>query len=212
MKHPKKYFQRTLTKDEKEVIVEGPVSSKQLSEYSFDDGLTAFRPPKKQLEAVRSIADFEEGRVIIARDGDIIIGYATFLHPDPLERWSEIKMDDLIELGAIEVADGYRGMKVGSSILEVAMEDKQMENYIVITTEYYWHWDMKSTGLSVWQYREVMEKMMGKGGLKPMSTDDPEIISHPANCLLVRIGKNVPQSSIQTFDSLRFMGRDKFWM
>ncbi|MDQ0351276.1 acetoin utilization protein AcuA [Alkalibacillus filiformis] len=212
MKHPKKYHQKTIKKDGKSVIVEGPLTSSQLDDYYFDEGLTAFRPPKKQYEAVKSIADFEEGRVIVARDENKIIGYATFLHPDPLERWSEIKMEDLIELGAIEVSNDYRGMSVGSSILKVAMKDPQMENYIIITTEYYWHWDMKSTGLNVWQYRKIMEKMMGKGGLKPMSTDDPEIISHPANCLLVRIGKNVPKSSVETFDSLRFMGRNDYWL
>ncbi|HLQ72448.1 MAG TPA: N-acetyltransferase, partial [Bacillota bacterium] len=46
--------------------------------------------------------------------------------------------------------------------------------------------------------------MMAKGGLYPAATDDPEIISHPANCLMVRIGKNVPEASIQQFDRLRF--------
>lgn len=194
------------------IIVEGPVSSKQLSEYYFDEGLKAFRPPKKQYEAIKSIADFPEGRIIIARDQDKIVGYATFLHPDPLERWATIKMEDLLELGAIEVSNDYRGMGIGSAILKVSMMDPNMEKYIVITTEYYWHWDMKSTGLNVWQYRKLMETMMGYGGLKPMSTDDPEIISHPANCLLVRIGNEVPESSVKTFDSLRFMGRTDFFM
>ncbi len=31
--------------------------------------------------------------------------------------------------------------------------------------------------------------------------------SHPANCLMARIGKRVDQESIQQFDSLRFMNR-----
>ena len=35
-----------------------------------------------------------------------------------------------------------------------------MEDYIIITTEYYWHWDLKGTGLNVWEYRKIMEKMM----------------------------------------------------
>lgn len=212
MEHPKQYHSQEIKKNGQTVIVEGPVSSQELEKYYFDEGLTAFRPPKKQYDAIKSIADFPEGRIIIARDEDKIIGYATFLHPDPLERWSTIKMNDLLELGAIEVSHDYRGLGVGSTILKVSMMDKQMENYIVITTEYYWHWDMKSTGLNVWEYRKLMETMMGYGGLKPMSTDDPEIISHPANCLLVRIGKNVPDESIKTFDSLRFMGRNDLFM
>ena len=43
-----------------------------------------------------------------------------------------------------------------------------MEDYIIITTEYYWHWDLKGTGLNVWEYRKVMEKMMNAGGLNIM--------------------------------------------
>ncbi|RPF55333.1 GNAT family N-acetyltransferase [Aquisalibacillus elongatus] len=208
MEHPKTYHQQKIQKNGKSIMVEGPLSTKELERYYFDNGLKAFRPPKKQYEAIKSIADFPEGRIIVARDEDKIVGYATYLHPDPLERWSKIKMDDLLELGAIEVSNDYRGLGIGSTILKVSMMDEHMEKYIIITTEYYWHWDMESTRLNVWQYRKLMETMMGYGGLKPMSTDDPEIMSHPANCLLVRIGKDVLEESIETFNSLRFMGRD----
>ncbi len=52
-----------------------------------------------------------------------------------------------------------------------------------------------------------MEKMMNAGGLQWMATDDPEICSHPANCLMVRIGKRVDTDSIQAFDRLRFHNR-----
>ena len=116
-------------------------------------------------------------------------------------------MDDLIELGAIEVISAFRGASVGKNLLRVAMMDEAMENYIIITTEYYWHWDLKGTGLNVWDYRKVMEKMMSAGGLIYYATDDPEICSHPANCLMARIGKNVPTESIEQFDQLRFINR-----
>ena len=58
----------------------------------------------------------------------------------------------------------------------------------------------------MWEYRKVMEKMMNAGGLQWMATDDPEICSHPANCLM-RIGKRVDTDSIQAFDRLRFHNR-----
>jgi len=101
----------------------------------------------------------------------------------------------------------FRSYAVGKNLLIVSMMDDAMEDYIVITTEYYWHWDLKGTGLNVWDYRKIMEKMMNKGGLTWFATDDPEISSHPANCLMVRIGSRVPQESIQEFDSLRFRNR-----
>lgn len=207
MDHVKTYYslKRDLAKGS--IIIEGPVPATELEKYHFHEQLTAFRPAPKQFDALKSIADFKEGRIVIARTESTIIGYVTYLHPDPLERWSKFNMEDLIELGAIEIIPEYREAKIASSMLQVSMMDDYMENYIVISTEYYWHWDLEGTRLSIWNYRKVMEKMMNKGGLLPAPTDDPEIISHPANCLMVRIGKNVPEESIEQFDELRFLQR-----
>ncbi|WP_164668343.1 GNAT family N-acetyltransferase [Virgibacillus doumboii] len=210
MDHVKTYHSMTRETPNGSIIIEGPLSSTELKKYHFHEQLTAFRPAQKQFEAVLSIADFPEGRLIIARTDDTIIGYVTYLHPDPLERWSKFNMEDLIELGAIEIIPKYRGAKIASGLLELSMMDDFMENYIVISTEYYWHWDLDGTRLSVWNYRKVMEKMMASGGLLPAPTDDPEIISHPANCLMVRIGENVPEESIKQFDKLRFLQRHNY--
>nr|WP_202892707.1 acetoin utilization protein acetyltransferase AcuA [Bacillus spizizenii] len=188
-------------------MIEGPVSPGDLAGYEFHNDLTAFRPPREQHEALVDIAGLPEGRIIIARDGRTIVGYVTYLYPDPLERWSEGNMENLLELGAIEVAPAYRGCSVGKTLLTVSMMDEQMENYIVMTTEYYWHWDLKGMKKDVWEYRKIMEKMMNAGGLVWFATDEPEISSHPANCLMARIGKNVSQESIEQFDRLRFYHR-----
>ncbi|MBD7984331.1 GNAT family N-acetyltransferase [Sporosarcina sp. Sa2YVA2] len=189
------------------VIIEGPIPRSELESYEFHKDLTAFRQPEQQHKALIDIADLPEGRIIIVRDMNEIVGYATFLYPDPLERWSQGNMKNLIELGAIEVIPKYRSGGVGKALLEVSMMDDAMEDYIVITTEYYWHWDLKGTKLNVWEYRKVMEKMMNAGGLEYYATDDPEISSHPANCLMAKIGSRVDQASVQQFDSLRFMNR-----
>ncbi|MEX2104537.1 MAG: GNAT family N-acetyltransferase, partial [Bacilli bacterium] len=179
----------------------------QIQSFPFHEGLKAFRPPLEQQQAISSIATLPEGRIIIARTDNEIIGYVTFLYPDPLERWSQGNMKDLLELGAIEVAAPYRGDGVSKAMLEVAFMNDAMNDYIIITTEYYWHWDLKGTGLSVWEYRKVMEKVMGSVGLEWFATDDPEICSHPANCLMAKIGKRIPIESIQQFDSIRFQNR-----
>ncbi|MGM9967838.1 GNAT family N-acetyltransferase [uncultured Rummeliibacillus sp.] len=207
MEHLRKYNSKKIEIPNGTILVEGPVPTNVLQRLKFHEGLTAFRIPEQQFAAIIEISKLPEGRMIIARLNDTIIAYATFLYPDPLERWSEGNMENLIELGAIEVAPEFRGTGVGKSILQVAMMDDAMEDYIVITTEYYWHWDLKRTGLNVWQYRKVMEKMMQAGGLEVAATDDPEISSHPANCLMVRIGKRVDQKSIKKFDQLRIMNR-----
>ena len=49
--------------------------------------------------------------------------------------------------------------------------------------------------------------MMSHGGLEVFATDDPEITSHPANCLMARIGKNITVDQMTEFDNIRFMNR-----
>ena len=198
MEHKKTYYQKELEHLSGPLIIEGPsFIQNNLKPMIFMKILLPFVPLAKQHQALIEIADLPEGRIIIARDDETIVGYATFLYPDPLERWSEGNMENLIELGAIEVIPKFRGSGVGKNLLTVSMMDDAMEDYIIITTEYYWHWDLKGTGLNVWDYRKVMEKMMNAGGLQWYATDDPEICSHPANCLMVRIGKRVDTESIR---------------
>jgi acetoin utilization protein AcuA len=190
-----------------ELIIEGPASPEELAGFDMHADLDAFRRPKDQHAALLEIAALPEGRIIAARHGRTIVGYVTFHYPDELERWSEGQMDDLIELGAIEVADAYRGFGLGKRLIRLAFEEEQLENAIVYTTEYYWHWDLEGSKLNVWEYRNMMEKLMQCVDMIWYATDDPEICSHPANCLMVRIGKEVPLDSVERFDRVRFRQR-----
>ncbi|WP_088068680.1 GNAT family N-acetyltransferase [Gottfriedia luciferensis] len=207
MDHPKKYFSKTIQTQHGELIIEGPVESALLETYHFHENLTSFRQPAQQHKAIVEIASLPEARIIIARHDQTIVGYVTYLYPDPLERWSQTTLENLVELGAVEVIPEFRGFSVAKNMLILSMLDDAMEDYIIITTEYYWHWDLKGTGLNVWEYRKMMEKMMNAGGLIQFATDDPEICSHPANCLMARIGKRVTTEEIQAFDALRFLQR-----
>lgn len=207
MEHCKVYQSHVLFPEDRRLIIEGPVPPEQLSELTMHPDLKAFRRPAEQHEALVEIAGLPEGRIIITRDQDMIVGYVTFHHPDEQERWSEGNMKDLIELGAIEVAKDYRSLGLGQQMIKTAFEEEQMERYIVFTTEYYWHWDLKGSGLNVWDYRKMMERLMKIVDMEWYATDDPEICSHPANCLMVRIGRNVPLSSQEQFDRIRFRQR-----
>jgi len=207
MEHLKLYHVQTVPLDERCLVVEGPVPPGRLSELTMHPDLDAFRRPKDQHEALIEIAGLAEGRIIITREENVIVGYVTFHYPDEQERWSQGHMEDLIELGAIEVANDYRSLGLGQKMIKTAFEDGQMEQYIVFTTEYYWHWDLKSSGLNVWDYRKMMERLMKVVDMVWYATDDPEICSHPANCLMVRIGRDVPISSKEQFDRIRFQQR-----
>ena len=207
MEHIKTFFSVEKETRHGTVLVEGPIPAEQLASYTLHERLTAFRPPMQQHEALVNIAKLEEGRIIVVRKGEVVVGYVTYLYPDPLERWSEDRIENMIELGAIEVIPDYRGTGMGKKLLEVSFMDDVMEDYLVITTEYYWHWDLKGTGLNVWDYRKMMENMMSVVGFEYYATDDPEITSHPANCLMARVGKRVGSDTMERFDRLRFRNR-----
>jgi acetoin utilization protein AcuA len=208
LEHRKRLQTETIPiNDSRELILEGPVPPSRLADYKMHAKLDAFRRPAEQHEALVEIAGLAEGRIIIAREDDLIVGYVTFHYPDELERWSEGGMTDLVELGAIEVANDYRAYGIGKRLIALAFAEEQLENMIVFTTEYYWHWDLEGTKLNVWDYRNMMERLMKSAGMIWYATDDPEICSHPANCLMVRIGKEVPLSSIEQFDRVRFRNR-----
>ncbi|MEC0243571.1 GNAT family N-acetyltransferase [Paenibacillus dokdonensis] len=207
MEHLKLYHVQTIPLEERCLVIEGPVPPGRLAELTMHPDLDAFRRPAEQHKALVEIAGLEEGRIILTREENMIVGYVTFHYPDEQERWSQGNMEDLVELGAIEVANDYRSLGLGQKMIKTAFEDGQMEQYIVFTTEYYWHWDLKTSGLSVWDYRKMMERLMKVVDMVWYATDDPEICSHPANCLMVRIGRDVPISSKEQFDRIRFQQR-----
>lgn len=207
MEHRKVNVTRTVLHGSLPIQVGGPLPPETLRCMRMHPQLDAFRKPQEQLMALIDISALPEGRVIAAIQDDTLVGYVTFHYPDELELWSQGGMNDLIELGAIEVADAYRGSGIGRLLLQHAFDKEQLENCIVFTTEYYWHWDLKGSGLDVWGYRLMMEKLMKTVDMVWYATDDPEICSHPANCLMVRIGREVPLSSQETFDRVRFRQR-----
>ncbi|HBT20348.1 MAG TPA: N-acetyltransferase [Peptococcaceae bacterium] len=187
---------------EGEVRIYGPAAPEEICSYEMDDTLDCFRHPAKQKKALKEIASLPKGQVFIACFENVIVGYVTFHPPEPFERWSEGNIPSLLELGAIEVSRRYRGFGLARKLMEVAFMNDAMEDYIVIATEYYWHWDLEGTGLPIWEYRKLLESVMSSVGMEPKETTDPEINSHPANVLMVRIGKNVSRRDIEAFEAL----------
>ncbi|MBU0437988.1 N-acetyltransferase [Staphylococcus succinus] len=207
MEHIKTYQSQTYHLDEGTFVIEGPISRTKLDSMTFDEGLNAFRPPIDQFEAVKEISELDEGRIFVLHHEQHIVGYVTYHYPDPLERWSTGNLAYLIELGAIEISLPYRRLKLGSELIKISLGADEYEDYIVLTTEYYWHWDLKNSKLDVYEYKKLMQKLMGYGGLEIFATDDPEITSHPANCLMARIGSRITIEQLQSFDNIRYMNR-----
>lgn len=183
-----------------EVIIEGPVTGERLGLLELHPQMNNFRQPPAQLQALVTITGFPEGKVYIARLDHTIIGYVTFHHPDEYSRWGNHPR--VIELGGVEVARDWRRCHVGSSLLEYIFEGELWEDYIVITTEYCRHWDTGGNNLTVWEYRDMMDKFFGRAGFFVKYTTDPDILEHPANALMARIGSRVVWDDLMLFDQI----------
>lgn len=188
-----------------EVFVEGPVAASDLEKMYLNSKLTNFRPPDRQKEALITISKMPEGMIYLARHGPEVIGYVTFHYPDKYSRWS--KHPRVLELGGIEVSPDWRNCGIGVALLKEAFSNPVMEDYIVVTIEFCWHWDLKSTRLAMFDYQRMLAKLFGVVGLEKRATDDPDILEHPANVLMVRHGKNVAKEDIMLFESMLFEGR-----
>ena len=117
LEHKKTYYKKEWETEKGTIFIEGPLAPEEISKLNFHEGLVAFRPPEEQKKALIEIAGLEEGRIIVARDGNTVVGYVTYLYPDPLESWSEGNMENLLELGAIEVTPPYRSLSIGKQLL-----------------------------------------------------------------------------------------------
>lgn len=189
------------------VHLEGPCNCDYISRLTMDQGLRIFRPPSRQQEALMLISNLPEGKVFIARFQDKIIGYVTFHYPDEYSRWS--KHPYVLELGAVEVSPEWRNDKVAQYLLIEAFAHGFVENHIVITIEFCWHWDLKNSGLTMMNYQKILTRLFSAVGLQKRATDDPDITEHPANVMMVRFGKNVPKEALQRFEELTFLNRGR---
>jgi acetoin utilization protein AcuA len=185
------------------VFIEGPAPDNYLETLTMNDKLNNFRPAKKQKQALINISNISGGMIYIARHQQEIIGYITFHPPDRYTRWS--KHSKIIEMGGIEISPDWRNCKIGLNLLKVGFSDKIMESFIIITMEYAWHWDLVNSGLNVWEYQKMLTGMFSRAGLKIISTDDPDILEHPANLLMAKTGACVSKEDVQLFESMRFM-------
>ena len=168
-------------------------------------GLDAFRRPEAQHAALVDIAGEERGCVTAAYDPatNELVGYVAFHAPSEVETWGDDRTGALVELGAVEVADAYRGQRLAERLLAASCEGGRFDDTVVFATLYRWHYDLPRTGLGELGYRRMLERLYGTVGLVPVATTDPEIAHDPANRLVARVGPRAPEAVVREFDRLR---------
>lgn len=163
-----------------------------------DSGLKAFaRVPEREQQLLLGIAKNPDCALALAHTptGEII-GEVTIA---PGDVWWE-GVDPVYEV-AIEVSSNWRGQGIARNLLAFALELEAIEDIILFALGLSWHWDTEGTGLSLYRYREMIERLFASQGFKEYPTTEPNISMEPANILLARVGSHVDQRSASQFFS-----------
>jgi acetoin utilization deacetylase AcuC-like enzyme/GNAT superfamily N-acetyltransferase len=172
-----------------------------LRRLEVDPGIHAFvRDPGQEREVLSRIAEEPTGEVVVAHTPEgVVVGYVAVLDPEPGTRFGSLP--GLLEVGAIEVASGWRRGGVASALLRFAVEPDPFEDLILIASGLAWHWDLEQSGLSAVAYRRVLGRVFGAAGFESLRTDEPEIAYDPANLFVARVGSRVPPVRRAAFTS-----------
>jgi GNAT superfamily N-acetyltransferase len=172
-----------------------------LRRLEVDPGIHAFvRAPEQEREVLARIAEEPTGEVVVAHTPEgVVVGYVAVLEPEPGTRFASLP--GLLEVGAVEVATGWRRGGVASALLRFAVEPDPFEDLILIASGLSWHWDLEQSGLSAVAYREILRRVFEAAGFESLPTDEPEIAYDPANLFVARIGGRVPAARRAAFTS-----------
>lgn len=181
--------------------IRGPVESDQLNNYSLAEGLCCFRNSCRQHDALIKLAGQPDGLIFTVSLANTIVSYASFQKPD-YPWWRKRDFPQLIELGSIETDLSWRKKGLSRMLLNSIFKNPKFsffEGFVVIAPQFIQSWDLKNTGSSPWAYRQLMINLFVQYNFAAWDTVDPEILEHPCNILLARIGNNISEKHIEHF-------------
>jgi acetoin utilization deacetylase AcuC-like enzyme len=178
-----------------------------LRRLEVDPGIRAFvREAGREREVLARIAEEPAGEVVVAHTpAGVVVGYVAVIDPEPGTRFASLP--GLLEVGAVEVAAGWRRGGVAGALLRFAVEPDPFEDLILVASGLTWHWDLEESGLSQVAYRRVLRRVFEAAGFEQLRTDEPEVAYHAANLFLARIGTRVPPVRRAAFTSRLLRGQ-----
>lgn len=164
--------------------------------FTFHPLLNRFRDAEKQQTILRNALS-DEGTMVLAIENNTIVGYTIILPPEVEERWS--KLEFVYALGVVEVAPAYRGKGLAKKLVQEVTSQESYEQKIIISLEYYWHWDLAMTDGDVYKYKRMLKSMLEAGRFEDIHTDDSDIAGYQYNFMMARIGKRISSDQFVQF-------------
>jgi GNAT superfamily N-acetyltransferase len=171
-----------------------------IEELQTDQGLCAFaRQPEREHSRLLEIARQPDTSLSLAyTPSGVIVGQITLA---PVHDWWQ-EMEDVYEI-AVEVSSSWRRKGIARRLLNLTLEEKRIEEMIVLALGFSWHWDTKGAGLTRAGYRNMLIQFLAHYNFIDYLTTEPNIGMDPFNVLLARIGIHVPlERTLQFYQNL----------
>ncbi len=157
---------------------------------------------KESLEAI-SAQPGANVTVALAEE-DHIIGFGVLAFPAASERWAGLGPGVMMEVKGVEVCRSWRSTKIARGILTALLDFPQIEERIVYMVGYSWTWDLDGTGMTGFEYRQMLIRLFEPLGFQEFQTNEPNISLKPENLFMGRIGSGVSEKTQKDFKWLRF--------
>ncbi len=161
-----------------------------------ESGLRAFaRLPEREHALLLGLARRSDSQLALAYTptGEIV-GQVTLA---PVDAWWE-GLANAYEI-AVEVSSGWRKLGIARQLLALVFEQEHLEHHIILGMGLSWHWDTEGLGINRFRYRELVEQLFEPYGFVEYLTSEANIRMDPANILLVRLGRDVDQETLNHF-------------
>ena len=160
----------------------------------------------RQHAALITVSALGYGRVLVAYSDRRVVAYLTFHPPEGECRWVSLPRGKIIELGGIEVARGFRGMRLARRLMDQAFATPDFDDVIVYAQALTWCWDLEGSGKSMGDYRRMMLRLFGAYGFEPYVTDEPNIRYDHTSFLMARMGPKASPALAKAFQALLIEG------
>jgi len=176
----------------------------------------------KTKELLSTLSRSGDHRIACAVCSRNLIGYVTVVSTEQGSRWRMIeealgksaeglRHPLLMELGSIEISKPWRSQGLARLLLGFMFDDPFFEDRIIFSRELSWHWDLKASGLSSYEYRSMLMRLFEGAGFRYCQTDDEEIGYAGENMLMVRVGSAVPAETALVFYRLVCRSEPRGW-
>jgi GNAT superfamily N-acetyltransferase len=161
-----------------------------------DSGLRAFaRLPEREHALLLGLARRSDSQLALAyTPAGEIVGQVTLA---PADAWWG-GLANAYEI-AVEVSSGWRKLGIARQLLALVFEQEALEHHIILGMGLSWHWDTEGLGINRFRYRELVAQLFAPYGFVEYLTSEANIRMDPANILLVRLGCDVDQETLNHF-------------